>query len=177
MASFNVSVSALTNSEDFKDEDFFLVDAMTLDDIVLVSDVADTCTEDGMLESESFLARLFLDGTFGATLALVVMVLSPLLVVEDDDDDDVPDDGSSSPAVSAVGRGGGEDESNGGGCCVADDNVSFELELGVGCAGPNLLSIAELISSRKKRLKSPLINSRSSSLWLSILLVALFTSL
>ena len=152
MASFKVSVRVLTNSEDFRDEDFFfMLGAATLVNIVLASEAEDTCTDDGIV----------------AWLALVLMVSLSLLDVDDDEDDDVPDDGSSSPAMSAVGRVVGEDESNEIGCCDVDDGVEFE-------AGPNLLSIAEFISSRKKELKPPLIHSLSSFLFFSILSLTLF---
>ena len=94
---------------------------------------------------------------------LVEIVSFPSLVVdEDDEEEDVPDDGLSSPAVSVVCRGVGEDDSIWRSCCDVDDDVALELG---GWAEPSLLSIAELISSRRKRLKSPLINSLSSFLF------------
>ena len=104
----------------------------------------------------------------GGEFWLVRVVLSmPVLVDEDDEDKESPVDGSSSPAVSVVCRGVGEDGSNvvggddEGGCSDACD-VSIDC-----WSGLNLLSIAELISSLRKRLKSPLMNSLNSILLLS----------
>ena len=103
-----------------------------------------------------------------------MVVLSFSLLVDDDVDDEeeeFPVDGSSSPAVSVVCRCGGEDESNVVGADESNDgSCSDACDLWIDCcAGPSLLSIAELISSLRKRLKSPLINSLNSNLLLSIL--------